>query len=79
MLAAGLVALVIALGLLAYVARQGFGVAPRAFFALAMAFAIVAASTPGGGAALAAAIFLIILGCITTTVDRRRMRSDESH
>ncbi len=76
MLAPSLVIIVIALGLLAFVARSGYGVAPRVFFALAMAFAIVALTTPNGVAALAAGIFLVILGGITTIVDRRRIRSE---
>lgn len=76
MFVAAFVAIALALGFLTYVARRGFGVAPRAFFALALAFAIVAASTPNGGAALAAAIFLIVLGGITTIVDRRRIRAE---
>lgn len=74
MLVSGIIAIVVSLGLLAFVARNGYGVAPRAFFALALAFGIVAVSAPNTGAALAAAIFLVLLGGITTIVDRRRIR-----
>ncbi len=77
MFAATLSALVLALGLLAFVSRSGYGLAPRVFFALALAFAIVAATTANGAAAFAAALFLIVLGGITTIVDRRRIRAGE--
>ncbi|GAC1300379.1 MAG: hypothetical protein NVSMB19_06840 [Vulcanimicrobiaceae bacterium] len=72
---AALIALVVAVGLLAVVSRSGYGVAPRVFFALALAFALVAATSAGAAAALAAALVSIALGGITTIVDRRRMRS----
>jgi hypothetical protein len=77
MFAATLTALILALGLLAFVSRSGYGVAPRVFFALALAFAMVAATTANGAAAFAAALFLIVLGGITTIVDRRRIRAGE--
>lgn len=67
---------VVAVALLAFVARNGYGVAPRVFFALALAFALVAATTANSAAAFAAAVFLILLGGITTIVDRRRIRSE---
>ncbi len=77
MFVATLTALILALGLLAFVSRSGYGVAPRVFFALALAFAMVAATTANGAAAFAAALFLIVLGGITTIVDRRRIRAGE--
>ncbi len=70
----GSLAVVVAVAALAFVSRRGYGGAPRVFFALAMAFGIVAATVPNAAAALAAAIFLILLGGITTIVDRRRIR-----
>jgi len=67
----------IAVALLAFVARPGYGVAPRIFFALAMAFALVAATIDNRAAALIPALFLIVLGGITTIVDRRRIRLED--
>ena len=74
MLVSSIVAIVVALGLLAFVSRHGYGVAPRVFFALAMALGIVSATIENGAAAFAAALFLVVLGSITTLVDRRKIR-----
>ncbi len=73
---AALIVLALALGLLASVSRRGYGVASRVFFALALAFAIVAATTAHAAAAFAAALALIVLGGITTMIDRKRLRYD---
>lgn len=74
MLVPAILACAFALAALAFVSRAGYGPAPRVFFALALAFGIVAATTENAAAAFAAALFLIILGGITTIVDRRRIR-----
>ena len=76
MLAPSIAAIVVALGLLAFVSRSGYGIAPRVFFALAMALGLVSATIANGAAAFAAALFLIVLGSITTIVDRRKIRTE---
>ncbi|GAC1566860.1 MAG: hypothetical protein NVS2B3_01920 [Vulcanimicrobiaceae bacterium] len=74
MLVPSIVAIVVALGLLTFVSRNGYGVAPRVFYALAIAFGIVSATIANGAAAFVAALFLVVLGSITTIVDRRKIR-----